>query len=268
MRAVIHARCSALLLTALLAACASTGTSVPYPAFIQVDELPDVFLAGMPGVRAKQLAGNPHTGRSSNRILLPADWQFTTGASPNTSVELFVLAGQIELGDLTLRPGGYAYVPPGSTGLSMRTEHGAMLLYFLDDANPAALIQTPLITSSDLIEWQPVAGYRHSYIKELRFDPGSGARTWLHKVAAGGTTGWFNQSALTEGYLVAGKTAHSECINGETIGGRYASGGYFLRPAGAIHSEEQASEDGDAVWLYRSLERYAAERVEGCTNRD
>ena len=113
---------SYLLSLSMLGACAASAPQTPYPAFIQTEELPDVFLAGLPGVRAKQLAGNPETRRSSNRIILPPDWQFTTGASPGKSVEIFVLAGEIALGDLPLGPGAYAYIPPGSTGLQMFTK--------------------------------------------------------------------------------------------------------------------------------------------------
>ena len=41
----------------LLAACASGPPDVPYPAFLSVESLPDMYLASLPGVRAKPLAG-------------------------------------------------------------------------------------------------------------------------------------------------------------------------------------------------------------------
>ena len=135
-----------------LSGCASGPPTVPYPAFIVVDELPDAFVAGLPGVRAKQLTGDSHTGRSGSRIQIPADWEFSTGASPGLSVEIFVLAGELHLGEFSLTAGGYAYVPPGSTGLPMRSESGATVLYFLDPANERAVIQTLL--------WQPAMQIR------------------------------------------------------------------------------------------------------------
>jgi hypothetical protein len=177
---LFRAVCGCLYL--ILAGCATGPTQLPYPAFIDVNELPDVFIAGMPGIRAKSLAGDPQTRRSSNRIVLPADWQFTTGASPGMSVEIFVLAGEIHLGDLALQPGGYAFIPSGSTGMSMSTKDGAVLLYFLDETNSLSVIQTPLIQSSNLLAWQPVSTAISDIglsVKELRADPGSGARTWL-----------------------------------------------------------------------------------------
>ena len=36
----------------VLSACAASAPQTPYPAFIQVDDLPIVFIAGLPGVSA------------------------------------------------------------------------------------------------------------------------------------------------------------------------------------------------------------------------
>ena len=67
----------------LIGACASGPPELPYPAFIQTSELPSVYIASLPGVTAKQLAGDPRTRRSSNQVILPADWKFSTSASPS-----------------------------------------------------------------------------------------------------------------------------------------------------------------------------------------
>ena len=256
-----------ILLLSVLAGCAATAPQTPYPAFIQVDELPDVFIAGLPGVRAKQLAGNPATRRSSNRILLPADWQFTTGAAPGKSVELFVLAGEVGLGDLTLGPGGYAYIPPGSTGLQMKTLAGAMLLYFLDDADADAVIQTPLIMSSDLLGWAPLSENPNDIgisVKELRADPGSGARTWLMKVDPVAIQTWQQSSISREGYLVAGTYRDSECVNGEVVTGDYGTGGYFHRIPGATFGGPEAVSVSGAVWLLRVQEHESVQALAEC----
>ncbi len=65
---------ASLAMTLVLISCAANAPQPPYPVFIQVEELPDTFIAGLPGVRAKQLAGNLETGASSYQLLLPADW--------------------------------------------------------------------------------------------------------------------------------------------------------------------------------------------------
>lgn len=256
-----------LALLSILVACAASAPQTPYPAFIQVDELPNVFIAGLPGVRAKQLAGDPQTRRTSNRILLPSDWQFTTGASPGKSVEIFVLAGEIGLGDLTLGPGGYAFVPSGSTGLQMKTSRGASLLYFLDDLDPDAVIQTPLILSSDLVGWTPLSQNPNDIglsEKELRADPGSGARTWLMRIDPIASQSWQQSSTTREGYLVAGTYRDSECVNGEPVTGDYSPGGYFQRVPAAIYGGPEAATAGGAIWFLRTLEKESLQTVAGC----
>ena len=256
-----------VLLALLLAGCAAGKPQTPYPAFIQTDELPDIFIAGLPGVRAQQLAGNPSTRRSSNRILLPPEWAFTTGASPGKSVEIFVLAGEVVLGDLSLTAGGYAYVPHGSSGMQVSTAQGALLLYFLDDANPNAVIQTPLILQSELVGWKPLSDDPNDLglsVKQLRSDPGSGARTWLVNVDPVATRTWQQSSATREGYLFAGTYRDSECVNGEVLTGDYTTGGYFHRAPGAINGGPDAGTEAGATWFVRVLENETLTTLAEC----
>lgn len=251
----------------LVSGCASGPPSVPYPAFIVVDELPDAFVAGLPGVRAKQLTGDARTRRSGTRIQIPADWEFSSGASPGLSVEVFVLAGELRLGEYSLTPGGYAYVPPGSTGLPMRSDNGASILYFLDSANDKAVIQTPLITNSNLLDWEsPVFDFGSDgvSIKELRMDPGSGARTWLLKLDPGVSQGWQYSSQTLEGYLLSGRVVDTECVAGEAATFEYLPGGYFHRPPGAIHGGPEATTAVGAVWFLRAPAGEQVELVPGC----
>jgi len=256
-----------IILIAQISACAGSLPEPPYPAFIQVDELPDIFIAGLPGVQAKQLAGNPQTRRSSNLISLPADWQFTTGAAPGLSVEIYVIAGNISLGGLEMSTGAYAYVPPASTGMQLATKEGAAILYFLDDASEQAVIQTPLITNSNLLDWQPLSDDLQDIgivSKELRADPGSGARTWLIKVDPIATQSFRSSNVTNEGYLLNGIYQTSECVMGEVVTDVYTQGGYFHRTPGAIHggSEEAATET--SVWFMRVLQEETTTNLDAC----
>jgi hypothetical protein len=251
----------------LATGCASGPPAVPYPAFIVVDELPDTFIAGLPGVRAKQLAGDVHTGRSGTRIRIPADWAFSSGASPGLSIEIFVLSGELYLGEYLLTVGGYAYIPPGSTGLPMRSEDGAIILYFLNIANEMAVIQTPLITNSNLLDWElSVFGFGNDglLVKELRADPGSGARTWLAKREAGSGKRRQSSSQAVEGYLLSGSVVATECVAGEAATSEYLPGGYFHRPPGAVHGGPDATTANGAVWFMRVSANEQTEFVESC----
>ena len=241
-----------LLLT--LAGCATTRPQLPYPAFVQADELPDVFLAALPGVRAKQFAGNPQTRRSSNRIVLPAQWSGSSGAAPGKSLEIFVLFGEMSVGNLTLSPGGYAWFPPGFSGANLSTVYGAEILYFLDDANPQSQFRSPIIYSSEIVDWQAIsnaAEQKGMMIKEMRHDPGSGARTWLLQVSPEARTPWQSRDRVLEGYLISGRYQGSECAAGESVNAVYTEGGYFHRPANTVHGgpDERALET--SVWLLR-----------------
>jgi hypothetical protein len=252
---------------AILAACATGPRDVPYPAFIQAEDIDGAFHAGLPGTRARGLSGDPRTGRFSALLLLPEQWRWNTGAAPGKSVEIFVLLGEITLGDLALRPGNYAYLPPGSTGLAMSTLYGAQVLYFLDDANPSAVIQTPLFMSRDVVPWLPLsddpmdAGLQ---VKRLRADPGSGAETYLLSIRPGATQPWQQSSVATEGFLLSGQYRHSECVNGKIVTGDYAPGGYFQRPAGVVNGGPEAGSSEGAVWFMRTLSRGAVTALDEC----
>jgi hypothetical protein len=234
----------------LLAACASGPPDVPFPAFIQADELDVVFIAGLPGARAQQLAGDPLTRRTSNRVDLPAAWRGTTGGAPGRSMEIFVLAGVLELADLELGPGGYAYLPAGSLGFNLSAYDGARILYFVSDDEPEAVIRSPIIISAGLLDWQPTGDAGLS-TKELRSDPGTGARTWLMRIESGSRVPWQSSSTVREGYLIAGNYRHAECVDGEAVVGQYTPGGYFYRPADSVNGGPPSGGATDAVWLLR-----------------
>jgi hypothetical protein len=252
---------------AILAGCASATRNVPYPAFIQTEDLDGTFHAGLPGTRAKGLGGDPRSGRFSALLFLPEQWRWNTGAAPGKSVEIFVLLGEIMLGDLSLRPGNYAYLPPGSSGLSMSTLHGAQVLYFLSDADSRAIIRTPLFMSRDVVPWQPISDDAFDVglqVKELRSDPGSGARTYLLKVEPGATLPWQKSSVVTEGFLLSGDYRHSECVNGKVITGEYTPGGYFQRPPQAVNGGPLAGSTEGAVWFVRTLSHADVSVVDDC----
>ncbi len=240
------------LLALLLSACASGPPELPYPAFVQVDELPDVFMAALPGIRAKQLAGDLQTRRTSNRVNLPPDWSGTTGGVPGRSMEIFVLAGTVTLADIDFAAGGYAYLPAGSLGFNMTTREGAQILYFVNDMDPEAIIRSPILIDSGLLEWQ-AADVPGVMTKELRQDPGTGARTWLMRIEAGTSQPWRSSSVVREGYLVSGEYRHTECALGQAVTGQYMTGGYFYRPASIVNGGPESGGPVDAVWFLREV---------------
>jgi hypothetical protein len=209
-----------------LTACAPSQPDVPYPAFVRVEEIPDVFIAGLPGVRAKGLVGaNSDSAGGGYRIDLPSSWQGTSGASPDKTLEIFVIDGELSVADVSLKRGGYAYLPPGTLGFKLKSSTGARILYFLDDIEPTAVIRTPLILESGLIDWDDTE---------------------------------------TEGVAV-GNYTHSECVGTEVATDVYFPGGYVYRPAHSINGGPDAFAATTSIWFFRELtegEQVTHERCE------
>ncbi len=243
-----------LSVAAIVTACAATAEAPSYPAFVISDELPDLFLASLPGVRAKEYAGDMRSRTVSNRIDLPEGWSGTTGGSPGKALEIFVLSGELSLADVDLAAGGYVYVPPGSLGFNLVSEGGAQVLWFLSDVDGKATIQSPLIMDSRLIDWQPTDDIG-VFTKDLRNDPGSGERTWLMRYEPDAVIPWQARSARLEGYLMSGQFQQSECVDGLAYTDVYLPGGYFNRPADAVHGGPEASVLSEATWFLREKKR-------------
>jgi hypothetical protein len=234
----------------LLGACAGGPPKTPYPAFIQVDELEDIFMASLPGVRAKQLSGDPQTRRTSNRIDLPNDWTGTSGGVPGRSTELFIVSGEMMVADIELKAGGYAFLPAGSLGFNLSAKDGARILYFVNDTDPESVIRSPIIINSYLLDWENTAKVGVA-TKELRNDPGNGSKTWLVRVAAGAALDWESSTVIREGYLLVGNQQYAECVNGEAEVWEYTPGGYFYRPENTISGGPESLALTEAVWILR-----------------
>ncbi len=246
--------CLVVVTAMLLGSCASGPPKLPYPAFVQVDELEDIFMASLPGVRAKQLSGDPQTRRTSNRVDLPKDWQGTSGGAPGRSMEIYVINGKLTVADIVLERGGYAFLPAGSLGFNLTAKEGARILYFVNDTDPESVIRSPIIINSNLLKWADTAKVGVS-TKDLRNDPGNGAKTWLVRVSTGAAQAWESSSAMREGYLVTGNQQYAECVNGKTELWQYAPGGYFYRPASTISGGPESLALTESIWVMREMGR-------------
>ncbi len=259
--------CLGAVVAIAIAACASGPPELPYPAFIQADDLPDIFMASLPGIRAKQFIGDAQLRTTSNRIDVPRGWTGTSGGSPGKSLEIFVLDGNLAIADIVLGRGGYAYLPAGSLGFNLRSLGGARMLYFIDNVDTSAVIRAPIIIDSGILDWQAgeIAGLG---TKELRADPGSGARTWLLRIQPGATLPWEVSSTHREGYLVGGDYKHSECVDGKARTGRYTRGGYFYRPPDTINGGPDSAATTESFWLLREVTATETSIVPACVASD
>ena len=167
------------------------------------------------------------------------------------------------IADVELPRGGYAFLPAGSLGFNLRSDDGARILYFLNDVDPESVIRSPIIIDSGLLTWEGTAT-SGVLVKELRKDPGSGAKTWMLKVVPGASLPWQKSSAVREGYLLAGNYQHSECVAGDVHTWQYAPGGYFYRPADTINGGPESAASSESIWLLREVREGRQEVVPAC----
>ncbi len=246
----------------LLAACPASTPTLPYPAFVETDELPDTFMATLPGVRAKRYAEDYASRTGRYRIDLPAEWKGTSGGVPDAALEIYVIAGELMVGDFKLIPGGYAYLPSGGFGFRLSSASGARVLWFMSAEPSSALIRAPIINDGVTADWTELAP--GVSVRELRFDPGSGARTWLQRTTSEAAGGWRSLATAREGYLVSGSDTVSECVEGKVRTGTYEPGGYFLRTANAVYGGGKTATETGATWFYRQLENVEEQPAADC----
>lgn len=257
-------RTIALISVLGLAACAASTPKLPYPAYVETDSLSDVFLAELPGVRAKRFSFDPNLRTGSYRIDLPVAWSGSSGASPGLSIEIFVLAGRLTLGDdLVLDPGGYAFLPSGSLGFNLKSYDGARILYAVNRTHPNSMIRTPLILDSRLVDWEPtdVDGVSR---KVLRSDPGSGALTWLTRLEPGAALNWQLSLANRESYLVEGSLDYAECFEGSVVVDAYLPGGFVSRPPDIAHGGPATEIREAAIWYSREQSAIGTSALDDC----
>ena len=102
------------------------------------------------------------------------------------------------------------------------------------------------------------------YVKELRADPGSGARTWLQRIEPGARVPWQSSSAIREAYFLRGAYRHSECFEGEPQTWDYAPGGYFRRPSGIVNGGPESQAIQPSVWFFREPQGGTTTPASGC----
>lgn len=251
----------ALLAMAALAAAGCASQEPPPPSFtgfIQAQTAPVEPWSPYPGVTARRLSADEFTGRSAIHLSVPLGWRWSGMVNTVYSREWYVLEGRVQAGERLLRGGDLLYVPAGAQPPALTAMGAAELLAFTDPADPASGLRQTFVASSRALHWRPGTVARDAgvpldlSVKDLKNDPGTGARTWLVKIGPGVQVPWESHSVVEEGYLLEGDYRLSECLPEGRKDGEYLPGGYFRRPANWIHSGPDSGTDGGAVWLMRS----------------
>jgi hypothetical protein len=108
---------------------------IPYDENVPTGGIPwEESTGGWTGARHKWVWRYPHTGGGVVMFDLPPGWE-GTGSPAAGSVEEFVLEGSYEAAGVAFGRWGYAHRPPGEPAGSYRTENGARLLCYWDEAD-------------------------------------------------------------------------------------------------------------------------------------
>lgn len=222
-------------------------------------------LPGFPrGLGARVLSLDPDSGASSLRLRYARGVAMPGGYS-DSDLELYVVAGAVDLGTTRHGAGSYLYVPRGVALPPLRCPRGAEVLAFYGDGPPsftpsdsdhpsAERERLVLRDATGGLEWDasPVypAALPGRLVKVLRDEPRSRALTCLYALAP-----HFRLDAVgyhdcaTEEVVLAGEVWSLQA-------GSSRAGGYAFRPAYVNHGPI-ASERGALLYV-----RSAAELIE------
>jgi len=243
----------------LLAGCASREPPPPtFTGFIQAQTAPVEPWSPYPGVTARRLSADEFTGRSAMQLSVPLGWRWSGMINDAYSREWYVLEGRLQAGERVLQGGDLLYVPPGASPPALTAIRPAKLLAFTEPADASSQLAQTFVASARALPWRPdttapdTGAPPDVSVKDLKSDPGNGARTRLVRIGPGVEMPWQSYSVVEEGYLLEGDYRLSECLPAGQQDGDYLPGGYFWRPAGLVHGGPASGTDGGAVWLMRS----------------
>jgi hypothetical protein len=218
--------------------------SRPFIEFIQAQQLDwaaSVVTALRPGTSAKPLSRDADSGASSTIVRYPAGWCDDEGSVLSADEEVFVLEGELTIGEVTHGRYSYAHLPAGFHRPGMRSGPGAVVLTFFSaeperasaDGHAADLVTERVIEKVDAFEgdW---GGNFHP-----RFPPGAG-RKWLRRDPVTGDETWIlGTMPLRSGRRPERHPVVEEMLllSGTLVGhvGEMRPGAYFWRPPEEWH---------------------------------
>ena len=233
------------------------------PGFVYIGSTESVVwqrfnVPGIPGgMMAKYLSRDEKRGGLTLLSYLPIRWQHDERGYHNSDEEIFLLEGDLTIGDQQLSKYSYTFIPAGVAHGPVSTRQGAVFIRWFNktpDFNVSRNDKSGARAYASVRDWNhyqvpwdsvnfpvyrkgpPVAGVR---LKLLRNDPDTGEMTWIFFGLAGRRGGslWEVHPTFEEYFILelSDERVVGECLPEGPTGLRYKERGYWWRPAGIGH---------------------------------
>lgn len=203
-------------------------------------------------------------------VALSAGWQWQPPRTRRQSLELYVLSGTLQWGDVMLSAHDYAYLPATASAPLLAAAGEAEVLVYFDPPRNTDGNQARVLPADDG-GWRPGivaerdAGVRLALeVRDLLWVESTGQRTWLLRARPDLVVPWERHETVEEGFLVAGDYRLVECLPEGPVSGSYRPGGYFYRPAGIVHGGPESGSSDAVMWLLRTPTALTVEFLAGC----
>jgi hypothetical protein len=251
----------------------TSGVGRGFVGFRHQDDLPWVpfdLRPWPPGLQAKLLSRDVKSGAISLLVYYPPGWESRDPGYHRADEELFVLEGDLTVGERTLTRWSYLYVPSETIHGPRRTENGCLALQFYNRTPDFIPTEKVKVDTSNAVIYKNFYEEPWSHgllrhrsptpppllVKILRLDPQTGARTWIAGILGGHSKRpWEIHPTWEEGYLLEGESTVGECLPEGLKIGTYRPGGYFFRPAGIAHGGPHGGTETYAIWFFRAPAR-------------
>jgi hypothetical protein len=165
----------------------------PFIEFLQSQALPwsDGLYGGRHNVTSKILSIDEDTGASSTLVKYPAGWKFPAQHHLAVDEELFVLGGDLRIGDVVYTEKSFAHLPAGHTRSSAASVGGATVLTFFsgepvvhDGPGRSTALDPRLVEHVNAFDGEWTGNFHPKFPpgagrKYLRQDPLDGEETWV-----------------------------------------------------------------------------------------
>ena len=265
------------------------------PGFVHIESTETVqwqrfTVPGMPGgMMAKFLSRDEKRGGLALLSYLPVRWQHDEQGYHNSDEEIFLVEGDLTIGDQKLTRYSYTFIPAGVVHGPVSTRQGAVFIHWFNKTPDFIASQDNKPGSREnasvrdwnyfKVPWDsvnfpvyrkgpPIQGIR---LKLLRNDPDTGEMTWISFAVPGRRGGslWEIHPTFEEYFLLelSGERAVGECLSEGPTGLRYKERGYWWRPAGIGHRGPLSVSTGYGLSIVRTGNALWADYYTDCSYR-